>query len=208
MSDNDDTRCENQSEDEEYPNLLVAIGASAGGVRAIGDIVEELPEDFQAAVVVATHRAASRDNLLAQVLQNRTRLKVFEPTHGEELTCTRLYVGRGQEMIEVEGRDFQIDIDHDGARKLRRIDDLFVSVAESAGENAVGVVLTGMLWDGVAGLQAIDEAGGVCIVQDPLDASFASMPLNALDAVDVDYVGTTKEIAHRLVELARNRNCR
>lgn len=191
----------------ENPNLLIAIGASAGGLRAMTPIFERLPENFQAAIVVATHRPPDRRNLLAEVLQRHTRLRVLEPIDGDHITCTGVYVGRGQETVEVEGDHLQIGIDHDRLRALKRIDDLFVSVAESAGSNAVGVVLSGMLYDGTAGLAAIHEAGGRCIVQEPRDAAFKSMPENALAAVPIDFVGTSEEIGDKLVEFAAGRHC-
>lgn len=195
-------------ESAEYPNLLIAIGASAGGLPAMTPIFERLPEDFQAAVVVATHRPPSSRNLLAEILQRHTRLTVSEPIDGDHISCTGVYVGRGQETVEVEGRQFQIGVDFEQLRSLKRIDDLFVSVAETAGRNAIGVVLSGMLFDGTAGLAAIHAAGGRCIVQEPREALFRSMPDSAIAEVPIDFVGTSEEIADKLVAIAADRTCR
>ena len=71
----------------------------------------------------------------------------------------------------------------------------------------MGVILSGLLWDGVEGLSAIHQAGGKCLVQSPADAIFQDMPLHAIDAVDIDFVGTADEIAQRLIEIARPRSC-
>jgi two-component system chemotaxis response regulator CheB len=91
--------------------------------------------------------------------------------------------------------------------RIQRIDELFLSAARHARHNAVGIILSGTLWDGVEGLRAIHDAGGKCIVQDPGEAAVEDMPRNALKSVDVDFVGTTDEIASLLVELAAGRSC-
>lgn len=196
----------NQSQPQ-YPNLLIGVGASAGGLPAIMEIIELLPEQFQGSLVVATHRDPAAPNVLPQLFRNHTRLRVSEPYEGEKISCTHVYVARPDQVMTVDGRDLHLHLDADRLRNLRRIDDLFASIAASAGPNSVGVVLSGMLWDGVEGLRAIKQAGGACIVQHPDDAAFESMPRHALQAVDCDYVGTTMEIASRLVELGAGRSC-
>ena len=191
----------------EYPNLLIAIGASAGGLQEIFKIIDQTPDDFSASIIVATHRSATEENMLAEVLANNTRLTVVSAVDGDTLSCAHLYVGRGQDMITVEGRNIDIDIDINNYRRLERINDLFKSVAETAGKNSVGVILSGMLSDGVDGLEAIKAVGGFCCVQHPDDAEFDSMPLKAIARVDCDFIGTAREIGLRLVELAAGRSC-
>jgi len=122
---------------------------------------------------------------------------------GEKLSCTTVYVGAPAESVEIEGNRIHSEIDVSDVSRMERIDDLFITAAKSARENAVGVILTGMLSDGVEGLKAIHKAGGYCIVQDPKDAKFDSMPKNALAEVDADFVGTSDEIADRLITLPR-----
>ncbi|MCA9072213.1 MAG: chemotaxis protein CheB [Planctomycetaceae bacterium] len=195
-----------ENEDAVYPNLLIVIGASAGGVSAITKIIKQLPSSFQGAILVATHRDPSQtNNMLKDVLDHNTRLRVCEPSEGEKIHCTTIYVGRNCDSIIVDGQEIHLDFVSD-VERLKRIDYLFESAA-IAGKNAVGVILSGMLWDGVEGLKAIHEAGGKCIVQDPEDALFPDMPRNALATIPVDYVGTTDEIASLLMELAAGRSC-
>lgn len=191
----------------QYPNLLIAIGASAGGLKEVMRIVHETPVDISATILVALHRQASEENVLAHILANNTRMKVVEAVDGDTMTCAHIYVGRGQETIEVEGRSLDIGIDVNDYRRLERINDLFKSVAETAGKNAVGVILSGMLWDGVDGLEAIKKVGGYCMVQNPEDAEFDSMPQHALDRVEPDFIGTASEIGKRIVEVAADRHC-
>jgi len=106
-------------------------------------------------------------------------LEVDDPNDGDDLQCTTVYVGSPGEVLLVDGQEVKIaELARDWSR-MHRIDALFESAARAAGHNAVGVILSGMLWDGVQGLQAIREAGGVCIVQDPADATYEDMPRNA-----------------------------
>jgi two-component system chemotaxis response regulator CheB len=189
------------------PNLVVAIGASAGGLPEIRTILELLPESFQGVIIVVNHRDPQRKSTLVDILGHYSRLKVVAPSDEDDLECTTIYVGAPNQLVQIEGDAFEVETDWLGKFRRTKIDELFQSVAESAGANAVGVVLSGMLWDGVAGLKAIRENGGYCIVQDPKDASFKSMPENALKEVVADFVGTSEEIANRLVEIASGRSC-
>ena len=189
------------------PNLIVAIGASAGGFKEIVTIVEKLPQWFAGTVVFATHREPKHENVLADILSKRARVRVDEPEDEKCLECTTIYVGCPDETVEVDGKEFDVEIDTSFYARMRRIDDLFQSVAESAGKNAVGVILSGMLSDGTAGMKAIKDAGGRCIVQAPDDAVCSSMPLSALKEVDPVFVGTAAEISSFLMEIALGEKC-
>ena len=192
----------------EYTNLVVAIGGSAGAVNEIITIISKLPEDYQGCIVVATHRHPSHPNLLAKVLGFKARVEIAEPYDHECLECTTVFVGAPDEKVEVSFNEFHIERDPTGKSKLKRIDNLFSSVAKSATHNAVGVILSGMMTDGVQGLKDIHDAGGYCIVQDPENARFDSMPVHALEEVDANFVGTAEEIAEVLIDIAKNRKCR
>ena len=192
-----------------YSNLIIAIGGSAGAIKEIVTIISRMPEDYQGCIVVATHRApASHENILAKLLGFKARVEIAEPYDHECLECTTVFVGAPDEKVEVKFDEFRIEVDAEGKSKMKRIDDLFSSVAKSAKHNSVGVILSGMLSDGVKGLKDIHDAGGYCIVQDPQDAEFDSMPINALDEVDANFVGTAEEIADVLIEIASGRKCR
>jgi two-component system chemotaxis response regulator CheB len=146
--------------------------------------------------------------VLADLVEYNSDARVREPAEDDQIDCATIYVGRASERVEVDSDGtFEVDIDCSGAARISRIDDLFCSIASAAGENAVGIILSGMLRDGVAGLEAIRKAGGVCIVQDPGDASFRSMPDNALAAVDVDFLGDSPSIVKRLNEIMSDREC-
>ena len=191
-----------------YTNLIVAIGGSAGGNQEIVTIISKLPEDYQGCIVVATHRAPTHTNMLAKVLGFKAQVEISEPFDHECLECTTVFIGAPDQKVEVNYDQFDIERDPTGKSKLKRIDDLFSSVAKSAKHNAVGVILSGAMSDGVQGLKDIHDAGGFCIVQDPQDAQFDSMPNNALAEVDANFVGTAEEIADVLIEIASGRKCR
>ena len=189
------------------PNLIVAIGASAGGFKEIVTIVEGLPLSFSGTLIVATHREPKHENALAEILARRARVRVDEPEDEESLECTTIYVGHSDETVEVDGKQFDVEVDTSRYARMHRIDDLFESVAQSAGKNAVGVILSGMLNDGAAGMRAIKEAGGRCLVQSPADAAYSSMPLHALAEVEPVFVGSAAEISSFLMEMALGEQC-
>ena len=188
-------------------NLIVAIGASAGGFKEIITIVEGLPPSFAGTLIVATHREPKHENVLADILARRARVRVNEPADEESLECTTIYVGHSDETVEVDGQQFDVEVDTSRYARMHRIDDLFKSVAHSAGKNSVGVILSGMLNDGTEGMRAIKDAGGRCLVQSPSDASYSSMPLHALAEVEPVFVGTAAEISSFLMEMALGEHC-
>lgn len=193
---------------QKFPNLLVVIGASAGGLPAIKGLISELPEDFEAVLIVATHRDPdSQVNHLAEILQRNTRLRVRDPIQGEKLDCQTIYVGPPSKSLVLDGLDADLQHVEKDCLRIERIDALFETAARYAGPNAIGVILSGMLWDGVEGLKAISEAGGRCMVQEPTEAIFKDMPINAINAVEMDCVGSVKEIAERLTQIAADRCC-
>ena len=193
--------------DPVFRNLLIAIGSSAGGYLEVVKIISALPEHFQASVVLASHRNPDLANTLVAALANKAKIEVVEPFNDEGLQCTNIYVGAPNQRVEVEGTSFEVNVDTTDYSRIHRIDDLFESVARSAGENAVGIVLSGLLSDGVAGLKAINDAGGICIVQDPEDADYGTLPENVLKQVNAHFVGSSEDIAELLVALASVRTC-
>ena len=172
------------------PGSLIVIGTSAGGMLALIDLVQQLPADLPAAVLVVQHLAPDqRAEYLAARLGQHTGLQVRLAKHGERLRAGHLYlappdrhllVGGSGELLVTKGPH------ENGYRPAA--DALFRSAAVAYGPRVVGVVLTGMLHDGTAGLEFVKRCGGRAVVQDPADAEFPSMPESALRYVPVDYV--------------------
>jgi two-component system chemotaxis response regulator CheB len=140
--------------------------------------------------------------MLAQLLQRRSRLGLIEPIDGEALAIGRVYLGRPDERIQLRGDGISVTRTEGRLSKLQCIDDLFSSIARTAGPRSVGIILSGMLDDGTRGLRDIRAAGGTCIVQRPRDAEYQDMPMNALREVDAHFIGSAAEIANRLVKIA------
>jgi two-component system chemotaxis response regulator CheB len=181
---------------------LVVIGASAGGVRALRELLAALPGDLAAAVVVVLHLAPLERSHLRDILQSPTELRVRTAADGEPLE-------RGVVLVPVPDRHLRVIPDGvqltRGPRECRArpaIDVLFRSAAVAYGPRTIGVLLTGMLDDGSAGLWAIKDLGGVALVQEPATAEHPGMPASAIQAVDVDFVGDLEALAHEIVRLA------
>lgn len=179
---------------------LVALGASAGGLKAIGDLLAGLPEDFGAPIVAVLHLDPDHLSHLAPLLQRETSLRVEVAESGTELQAGSVYVAPPDRHLEV----------HDGKIKLTRgarvhfsrpsIDKLFASVARSYGERSIAVVLSGTGGDGATGVARIKAEGGLVIAQEPETAEFAAMPEAAVDTGCVDATLAVGKIPEMLVQ--------
>lgn len=181
----------------------VVIGASAGGVQALVKLVEDLPADLAAAVFIVLHIPADTPSLLAGILARNSRLRVAAAEDGEVIEQGRVYVARPDLHLLIEKR--HVRLVHGPRENLHRpsIDALFRSAARWAGPRTIGVVLTGARDDGRSGMRAIQQRGGVTIVQDPNEAAFPSMPLSVLQDITVDHLVPLREIAPLLGKLSR-----
>jgi two-component system, chemotaxis family, protein-glutamate methylesterase/glutaminase len=167
---------------------VVVIGASAGGVEAISYIASQLPRDFDAAVFVVLHISPSAKSMMPQILSRSGRLPAVHAGTSEPIREGVIYVAPPDKHMLL--RDGLVVTTDDAREHGHRpaVDPLFRSAAEAYGERAVGVILTGNLSDGAAGLAAIKAHGGVAIVQDPDEAAHSGMPSTAIEQVDVDAV--------------------
>jgi two-component system chemotaxis response regulator CheB len=183
---------------------IVVVGASAGGVEAISALVAELPRDLRAAVLVVLHLARGR-SVLPDILTRVGRLPATHPTDREPLRYGRIYVAPPDHHMVVEGSTIRIQHGptENGVRPA--VDPLFRSAARAFGPRVIGIVLTGSLDDGTAGLAAVREAGGVAVVQDPAEAFAPSMPRSALEFVGADHVLPLREIPLLVEALTRER---
>jgi two-component system chemotaxis response regulator CheB len=167
---------------------LIVIGASAGGMEALTRLVEQLPNDCLASVFIVHHMAPDTSGtVLLNCLKKITKLRCTEARDGESIKAGHIYLApTDHHMLVNKGKILVTK----GARENRwrpGIDPLFRSAAVAYQSRVIGVVLTGYLNDGTAGLEAIQRCGGICIVQDPSDAAYPDMPQNALNRINVDY---------------------
>lgn len=178
---------------------LVVIGTSAGGVEALCSLAQGLPKDFAGAILVVMHIGGT--SVLPDILGRCGPMKVSMARDGDLIERGHIFVAPPDHHLLV--RDAHLELSR-GARENRArpaIDPLFRSAAREFRSRVVGVVLTGALDDGTAGLFAVKSRGGLAIVQEPSDAANPSMPLNALRHIDVDYCLPLDKMAKHLVKL-------
>jgi two-component system, chemotaxis family, protein-glutamate methylesterase/glutaminase len=184
------------------PARVVGIGASAGGVDALIRVVRHLPADFGAAVCIVLHVPSSGQSLLAPILGRHTDLKVLEAQDGQRLQAGGVYVAPNDRHLILSNGHLQLDRGpkENGVRPA--VDVMLRSLAAAYGPQSIAVILSGALGDGTAGAVAVRQAGGLVVVQDPDDATVASMPESALRAVgDPDAVMDAGDIGAELVRL-------
>ena len=181
---------------------VIAIGASWGGLQAVGTLLEGIPQELDQTIVVAQHRSPEAGRgVLASLLQRHIGRPVSEPGDKETIERCRVYVAPADYHLLVDDGHFALSVDARVQFARPSIDVLFESVAESCGERAIGIVLTGANEDGAAGLASIKRHGGVSIVQDPGTAERRTMPDAALAAAEADAVLPLEEIAPYLYGL-------
>ncbi len=180
---------------------IIVIGASAGGFEALKKLVGGLPKDLAAAVFVVWHLPANAHGVLPSVLGKEGTLPAAHGVDGEEISTGRIYVAPPDHHLLVEENRVRITKGPKENRFRPAVDTLFRSAAYACGARVIGVVLSGALDDGTAGLWTIKHRGGTAIVQEPADAEFSSMPESALRQVDVDYAVPVSEMGALLTRL-------
>ncbi len=178
---------------------LVVVGASAGGVEALLDLVANLPVDFPAPIVLAQHLDPHRPSQLAALLAGKSHLPVRSVLGHEALHAGTIYVVPADRDVEIS--DHQVAVLASSGRGSKpSIDHLLTSAAHRFGEGLIAVILTGTGRDGAAGAQAVKAYGGVVVVQNPETARFPGMP-QAVAPAAVDVVADLEAIGPLLVDL-------
>jgi two-component system chemotaxis response regulator CheB len=182
---------------------VIVVGTSAGGLEALRSLVKGLPSDLAASVLVVLHTAPQGPGVLPAILQRESSLPVAHAVDREPLQRGRIYVAPPDHHLLIDGGEVRVTRGPKENLCRPSVDALFRSAASAAGPRAIGVILTGRLDDGTAGLWAIKEQGGTAVVQDPEEALYPSMPRSALQYVSVDHVISLAELAPLLVRLTR-----
>jgi two-component system, chemotaxis family, protein-glutamate methylesterase/glutaminase len=192
---------EERAERAPEPSALLVLGASAGGVQALCEVVRALPARLDAAVFAVLHVSPYGRSAMPAILSRSGPLTAVHPADGEAIRPGRIYVAPPDLHMLVERGTVRLSraASENGFRPS--VDVLFRSAARSYGARVVAVVLTGNLDDGTAGLAAVKRHGGVAVVQDPAEADYPGMPASAVRNVDVDYVLPLGEIPDVLVDL-------
>ena len=174
---------------------ILVIGASAGGVEALSELVKGFPRDIPASIFVVIHLPAHSTSVLPKILARNGILPSLNPSDGDRIQPGHIYVAPpDQHMLIKRGR---IRVVHGPRENGSRpsIDPLFRTAARAYGKRVIGIVLSGVLDDGTAGLIAIKKQGGIAIVQDPSEAAYPAMPESAIAHNNVDHILRVSDMA-------------
>jgi two-component system chemotaxis response regulator CheB len=189
---------------------IVVIGASAGGVTALKELVSTLPADFKGSVFIVLHIPAYSESRLPWILEKAGQLPVVHPQDGDLIEAGKIYVAANDYHLILEEGRVRLRRGPKENRFRPAIDALFRSAAQVYGSRVIGVILSGLMNDGVSGLWTIQQLGGIAIVQKPSDAEQSQLPENTLEYVHADYIVSASEmgtlIAGLVFEPAPERN--
>ncbi len=182
---------------------VVGIGASAGGLRTLKDLFERMPDDSGVAFVVVVHLAPEYESHLSELLQPHCRIPVGQVSETVKLEPDRVYIIPPNANLNTIDTHLRLSDLEEKRRERAPIDHFLRTLAETHGERAIGIVLTGTGSDGTLGLRQIKEHGGLTIAQDPNEAEWDGMPRSAVAAGAVDLVLPVREMPEHIVRFAR-----
>ncbi len=192
-----------KNENGNFP--IIVVGASAGGFEALKKLVAGLPKDFDAPLFIVWHMSPDVRSILPEVLNRENTIEVAHAYDGEPICANRIYVAPPDRHLLAENGKARVTHGPKENRFRPAVDPLFRSAAYAYNNRVIGVILSGALDDGTAGLWTIKHRGGTAIVQDPEDAEVPSMPENALREVEVHYTVPVSEMADLLVRLTKEK---
>ncbi len=179
-----------------YPSV-VAVGASAGGLAAFQELIENLPTDTGMAFVLLSHLLRKSKSLLPQILSRSTKMPVIEVTDREKILANHIYILPPDKFIEIHG-DSLLLIPRPEKMVNSAIDHFLFSLAEDQARGSIGIILSGTGSDGAEGLKVLKEKGGRTMAQRPSTAEWEGMPNSAIEIDHVEYILSPKEIADKL----------
>lgn len=182
---------------------IIVIGASAGGVTALKQLVSSLPADFKGSIFIVLHIPAYSESRLPTILSMAGPLPALHPRDGDIIEPGKIYVATNDHHLILEKNKIIVRRGPKENRFRPSIDALFRSAAFVYGSRVIGIILSGMLNDGVSGLWTIQQHGGVTIIQDPDDAEQSQLPENAQEYVDADYIVPALDMAPLIAGLIK-----
>ena len=183
------------------PIPAVCVGASAGGLEALKDMLKPMPPDIGAAFVIVMHQHPCHTSLLPELLAKATCLPVSLAADGTPLEPNHIYVGMPGDVLEIFGGKLCKAEKMAGSDRL--IDHFLRFLAADQAECAIAVILSGADSDGTLGIQSVKAAGGMVIVQQPSEAKYDSMPASAIATGLADYVLAASEMSAKLKDYIR-----
>lgn len=182
---------------------IVVIGGSTGGFEAFKTIVQGLPPDLDASIFIVWHMSPNLRGILPEVLNKLNTIKASHAYDHELIETNHIYVAPPDHHLLIEEGRMRVTHGPKENRFRPALDPLFRSAAYAYGKRVIGVILSGGLDDGTAGLWRIKFSGGIAMVQDPADAEASSMPENALREVEIDHCVPVSDIPNLLVKLSQ-----
>src|SRR3954469_17966625 len=207
MADVSDEERNEEAEPSGPKTIVVGIGASAGGVRALQSLFASLPAKTGAAYVVVVHLDPDMRSEMSNILAARTHMPVLQVENPVPLQAGHVYVIPPDRRLHITNDEIATAEFDEPRAKRAPIDLFFRSLAEQHGDGCA-VILTGAGSDGAVGVRAVKESGGIILVQDPNEAEFPSMPRAAIATGIADFILPIRDIAQRLIELVREKRDR
>jgi len=181
---------------------LICIGASWGGLNAVGRVLSDIPDEIEPPIVLAQHRHPSADGrTLAELLRLRMNRPVLDVVDKMPIELRHVYIAPPDYHLLVQRGSFALSVDERVQYARPSIDVLFESAAYVYGPRVIGIILTGANEDGAAGLALIKQRGGVAVIQDPAEAARSTMPKAAIAATAADAILPLEEIGKFLYGL-------
>jgi len=187
----------------EERNFIVGIGASAGGLEALSDLIGALPDDLGVPYIVVQHLSPTHRSMMVPLLARETSMLVKDAEDGETPLANVIYVTPANWNIVMKDGVMRLLVPGKTVMPKPSATALFNSLAEEKGEDAIGVILSGTGSDGAAGIAAIKAAGGFTFAQDPEAAKYSGMPQAAISTGCVEWVLACKGIAEEITAIAR-----
>lgn len=184
-------------------NYIVVIGTSAGGLESLKSLLGAIPPEFSAPILIVMHTSSNSISHLAEILQRNSHLTITTASNEQKMEKGTVYIAPSNNHMVVEEGLLRLEHGPKINHCRPAIDPLFYSVAFHYGSCAIGIILSGLLDDGSAGLLAIKRNHGIAIVQDLDEAPYPDMPSNALRNAKADYCLPTVEIAELLIQLVK-----
>jgi two-component system, chemotaxis family, protein-glutamate methylesterase/glutaminase len=188
---------------EKIARDVIVVGASAGGFRAVTELLSRLPADLPALIGIVIHRGAASSSNWSSSLGWKTRLTVVEPANGDTLKRGVVYIAPGDCHMTFESERIRLDGEPKEHHTRPAVDPLFSSAARAYGPRVVGIVLSGGGHDGMLGLLAVTNAGGLSLAQKPSEAEHNSMPAFAIAHDHVCAALSVDELGDALLLLVR-----
>lgn len=189
---------------EPLPPLVVGVGASAGGLEAFTDLLRHLPRDTGMAFVLLQHLPAKQHSMLAQILSKATVLPVAEVLEGTVPEADHVYILPPGAVMEIQAGALLLENRDLSEGRYLPVDTFLTSLAADRGGRSIEVILSGTASDGVLGMKAIKEAGGLTFAQDEHTAKYPGMPQSSVAAGCVDFILPPEGIARELARIAKH----